>query len=110
VESTARAQIRLILEHERLAVQRTCQEKLQAMYGEHSAMGRLQSGATAKAGMRIIEELGEAFVKTSVDQVATVAMDTEVSRLFNGGARGAQREHGAVSNLEVPLNAYRLAS
>lgn len=47
------------------------------MYGEHSAMGRLQSGATAKAGVRIIEELGEAFVKTSVDQVATVAMDTE---------------------------------
>ena len=77
MESTERAQVRLILEHERLSVQRVFQEKLQALYGEHAAIGRPQSGATAKAGMRIVEELGEDFVKTSVDQVATVAMDTD---------------------------------
>lgn len=77
VESTERSQVRLILEHERLAVQRSCQEKLKALYAEHSAAGRLQSGATAKAGMRIIEELGEVFVKKSVDQVAPIAMDID---------------------------------
>lgn len=77
MESTERAQIRLILEHERLAVQASCRERLQSLYATNSASGRLQSGATVKEGMRIIDDLGEAFVKASVDQVATVAMDLE---------------------------------
>ena len=77
MESTERAQIRLILEHERLAIQRECQERLKALYAKHSAAGTLQSGATAKAGIRIIEDLGESFVKKSVDQTASVAMDID---------------------------------
>jgi hypothetical protein len=72
----------LILQHERLAVHRSCQERLKALYAEHAAKGCLQSGATAKAGMRIIEETGEAFVKTSVDQVAAVAMDIDAFALI----------------------------
>lgn len=75
-----RAQIRLLLDHHGDELRSRYADQLKAMHSEHAARGRLQSGATMKAALRIAEDLAANYIKTIVEAVADVAQN---SRAFN---------------------------
>ena len=77
MDKVERAQIRLVLEHLASECRSKAAEHHAAMHAELSALGTLQSGATMKAALRIVENLASAFVKDVVAAVADVAQDID---------------------------------
>lgn len=77
MEPDARAQVRLIIDDTMDLSGRAIADRLDTLFADHAARGCLQSGATAKAGVRVLEEEGAIFVSKLVDQVAAVAKDVE---------------------------------
>ncbi|MEL0253922.1 MAG: hypothetical protein VW935_18585, partial [Novosphingobium sp.] len=86
VDKLEQSQIRLLLEHLTSKSLASCNRGQQAMYAEHSAAGRLRSGATVKRAVKICEDEGSAFITETIDQVGKVskspdAFDMIVSHL-----------------------------
>lgn len=73
----ARAQIRKILDYQTELAKREFEERRGAIYADHSAKGCLQSGATIRAVVRLMEEVGSALVSNCIERVSPVAQDTD---------------------------------
>lgn len=77
METVERAQIRLLLEHLSSEYRAKADEQQKAMQSDHAARGRLQSGATVKESLRIVESVASDYVKATVAAVSDVSQDTE---------------------------------
>lgn len=77
MDKLERAQVRLLLEHISSEYADKSDEQQKAMHSDHAARGRLQSGATVKESLRIIEIVASDYVKAIVAAVSDVAQDTE---------------------------------
>lgn len=80
-----RTQVRKILEYRRATATRDFEERRTAIYADHSAKGCLQSGGTIRAVIRIMEEIGAAFLTESIEQVSAVAQDVEAFAALQAG-------------------------
>lgn len=73
----SRTQIRRILEYHTELAKRDFEERRKAIYADHSARGMLKSGATIRRVIRLMEELGAAFVSDTVEKVSVVAQNLD---------------------------------
>ncbi len=88
MDQVARAQIRLILEDVDDLARKAVREKLQSLYADHTAKGLLRSGATIKAGLRILEDEASRLITCSVDQASNFAKDIEAFAMLQEGVQG----------------------
>lgn len=88
MDQPARAQIRLILDNLDDLARKTVMERLRALYADHAARGLLQSGATVKVGVRLMEEEAGRLAEGAVDQVAAVAKDIEAFAMIEAMVKG----------------------
>jgi hypothetical protein len=72
-----RQQLDLVAKHELGIVTRTLEERIQSIFADHSAHGRLHSGATIKVTVRSMGELADAFLVDLSSKVKAVAVDPE---------------------------------
>lgn len=56
---------------------RKCEEAQKAMHADHAAKSCLQSGATVKRAIAIIEDFATTYVEQAVDRVSAVAQDSD---------------------------------
>ncbi len=77
MDTNAREQIRLILEHLTEKGKNSFNERIDGMFADHSASGQLRSGNTILASLKIMEESGEALLNKSLDDVAAITKDVE---------------------------------
>ena len=82
MDKIERAQIRLLLEHLGAELRDKASLRNRAMHAEHAAKHTLQSGATVRAALGIVEELATAFVKDVVAAVSDVAKDVEAFNMI----------------------------
>jgi hypothetical protein len=75
-------QIDLVLRHEVNERTHVLKQRLQSVYSKHSAAGRLQSGATIKVALRIMDELACDAVDCLSEKVLRIARDPEAYNLF----------------------------
>jgi hypothetical protein len=80
--SRAHRQIDLILKHEVKERSHALNERLQAVYSRHAAAGRLQSGATIKVAVRVMDELACDAVERISEKVLQIARDPEAYDSF----------------------------
>ncbi|MFL6758504.1 hypothetical protein [Sphingomonas sp.] len=80
-----RTQVRRNLEYRSATAKREFEERRAATYADHSAKGCLQSGGTIRAVIRIMEEIGAAFLTESIEQVSAVAQDVEAFASLQAG-------------------------
>ena len=93
MDEVERAQIRLILEHLTADVASRSAGRQQAMYADHASKGLLRSGNTVKASLQIVEDLAREYVIKAVDQVATIAQDTDAFALILASLTARFRTH-----------------
>ena len=77
MDSAARTQIRLILENADDLARTALRSRIEAIYADHSARGLLRSGVTVKVCVRAMEENANGLITRNIDQVSSVAKDTE---------------------------------
>lgn len=79
-----RTQVQKILEYRSASAKREFEQRRTAVYADHSAKGCLQSGATIRAVIRIMEEIGAEFLTEIIGQVSAVAQDVEAFAALRG--------------------------
>jgi hypothetical protein len=72
-----REQLGLIVAHELSAVERSISEKIKAVFAEHTAQGRLHSGATVKVSVRTMQQIADRFLCDLGQKFRVVADDQE---------------------------------
>jgi hypothetical protein len=77
VDNEQREQARLIALHETSLVERKIDKSLSSVFAEHSAAGRLQSGATIKVSVRAMQEIAEQFLSDLAIKIKAVAAGRE---------------------------------
>jgi hypothetical protein len=80
--SKAHQQIQLILRHEVRECSNVLNERLQTIYSEHSAAGRLQSGTTVKVAVRAMDELATKAVDSLAEKVLQIVRDPGAYEYF----------------------------
>ena len=70
-----REQVRKVLEYDAALAKRAFKERRTVIYADHSAKGRLHSGATVVRVVSAMEEIGAALVSDDVKHVGAVAKD-----------------------------------
>lgn len=114
VDQLERAQIRLLLEHLGSEYHRRCGEAQKVMHADHSASGRLRSGATVQAAIRIAEEHTDAFVDKLIDEVSAVAQDVDAFNMIVSALtaqfRGREAELSEAVRLATSGASERFAS
>lgn len=73
----ARTQVRKILDYQLELAKRDFEERRGAIYSENAAKGCLQSGATIRAVVRLMEEIGSTLVSASIEKISPIAQDTQ---------------------------------
>lgn len=77
MDKIERAQVRLLLEHLSSEYEAKSDEQQKAMHADHAARGMLQSGATVRESLRLIEAVASDYVKAIVSSVSDVSQGTE---------------------------------
>lgn len=77
MDKLERAQVSLLLEHLNSEFRAKSDEQQNGMHSNHAARGTLQSGATVKESLRIVETIATDYVKAIVSAVSDVSQDTE---------------------------------
>jgi hypothetical protein len=77
VSSSAHHQVELVLRDAVNEYTAALSQRLLAMYANHSAKGRLQSGATVRVAVRAMDELACEAVERMSERVREVARDSE---------------------------------
>jgi hypothetical protein len=103
MDSSQRAQVRLILEHEVALRQVELDESIRAIYTRNAAAGSLKSGGTIKSALRTMEKLATEFINRSIDQTAAVAMDPEAFTLVHATFLELQNHLGKQLNGVVKM-------
>ena len=78
----ARRQIELILNDALKGYTATLNSRLQAMYADHSAKGRLHSGATVQVAVRTMDEIASEAVERMPSKILAIARDSEAYSAF----------------------------
>lgn len=73
MDNRERERIRLIAAHEGSIVSRTLKERLEAVVADHSAHGRLHSGATIKVSVRAMQTVADAYLDNIGAKIRAVA-------------------------------------
>lgn len=72
-----RQQLDLIANHELATATRGLEDRIQAIFADHSAKGRLHSGATIRVSVRVMGEIADAFLVNLSLKVKAVAVEPE---------------------------------
>ena len=72
----------LLLERVSDSTKRECERRLERLYAGHAAKGRLQSGATVRQAVQIIEDMCHVFINETTEQVGPVAKSDEAFGLI----------------------------
>lgn len=72
-----RQQLELIAKHELGIVTRALEQRIQSIFADHSAHGRLHSGATIRVSVKSMGELADAFLVDLSSKAKAVAVDPE---------------------------------
>jgi len=83
MEESARAQIRLIVDHVCKLAQDAFSDRLKSIYHRNAAAGLLQSGATVRMALRDMDEIASQLIKDAVVQVSEVATEPEAFALLH---------------------------
>lgn len=78
-----RAQLTLIVTHELGAARRGLEERIGAVFANHSARGRLHSGATIKVSVGAMGEIGQAFLDDLSSKTKDIAADPEAFEMLS---------------------------
>ena len=78
-------QVRKVLEFKSAIAKRAFEDQRQATYARNSADGVLQSGATIRLVIRMMEELSWTFLAESIEQVSAVSQDQEAFANLQAG-------------------------
>ena len=82
MDTIERAQVRLLLEYLSSEYEAKSDEQQKAMHADHAARGMLQSGATVRESLRIVETAASNYVKAIVAAVSDVSQDSEAFRMI----------------------------
>ena len=82
VSLNARRQIGLILKDAVDEYTAVLKSRLQAMYADHSAKGRLHSGATVQVAVRMMDEIATEAVERMPSKILAIARDSEAYSAF----------------------------
>ena len=77
MDSTAREQVRLILDDLEIRTKKETDARVKRIYAKKNAAGMLRSGSTIKGVVGAAEEIATEFITAATNQIATVAKDTE---------------------------------
>lgn len=77
METTARAQVRLILEDLSIRAGKATEARIKTLFARQAADGMLRSGSTIRNAIDAVDEIASDFITNGVDKVATVAKDPE---------------------------------
>jgi hypothetical protein len=77
VNTDAREQIRLTLDHLYEKASTAFSASIDGMFAAHSAKGQLRSGSTLIEALKIMEKSGEVLLNQTLDKVAAIAQDTD---------------------------------
>lgn len=103
MDTSERAQIRLILEHLNSEFIARAEEMQKAMHADHSAKRTLRSGNTVKAALRLCEDQLRDYIAKAVDSVAAVAQDTDAFAMISASLAGLLRNCEAHVETAVKL-------
>jgi hypothetical protein len=98
MDSTARAQVRLILDDLVIRTKKATETRIKRIYAKKNAAGMLRSGSTIKSVVIAVEEIAAGFVTACIDQVAPVAKDTEAFAMVQESIEGLLRFMGGIVN------------
>jgi hypothetical protein len=88
METAARDQVRLILDDLTSNSAKAFSDRVAAIYSDHAAKGRLQSGATVRVALRAAEDISGDLLSRVIDQISPIAKDVEafamISESFDG--------------------------
>jgi len=85
VKSDKRQQIRLILEQALSAAEKNLKNEVKKLHAENAAKRCLQSGATLKRHIEIIDTVGQNYVSSTLDAIADVSMESEAFAIYGEG-------------------------
>ena len=83
-----RQQLDLIAQHELGLAQRALEERINAIFANHSAKGMLHSGMTIKVSVRAMGELADTFLADLSSKVKAVAVDTQAFEILSATVGG----------------------
>ena len=76
-------QLKLIVGHELGLAQRRLEERVNTIFADHSAKGRLHSGATIMVSVRAMGELADALLADLSSKVKSVAVDPQAFAMLS---------------------------
>jgi len=85
VSSSTSAQIRLVLQDVVIDYTADLKKRLDSMYSDHSAKGRLHSGATVQVAVRAMDELASVAAEQMSTKVRNIARGTDAYSAFRAG-------------------------
>jgi len=75
VDEAQKSQVMMRLEHLHVKIAREVEEGHRALYATHAAKGALQSGATVKASIKLIEDFANKYLDQAIEMVGQVVKD-----------------------------------
>lgn len=90
-----REQIRLIATHEGSLASRALAKKLEAVFADHSARGRLHSGATIKVSVQAMQTIADDFLDEIGPKIKTVTLGSESFALLSEAVLDLLNECGS---------------
>ena len=95
MDDRERERIRLIATHESSLASRALGQQLKAVFADHSARGRLHSGATIKVSVRVMQTLADAYLDNIGPKIKAVAACPESFALLSEAMLDLLNECGA---------------
>lgn len=83
MDDREREQLALIATHELSVARRGLEERIGAVFANHSALGRLHSGATIKVSVRAMGEVGQAFLDDLSSKTKAVSVDPQALEMLS---------------------------